>query len=128
MRTRCVCDFSQNVDLTNSPSFEDSAALNFFQTSARNLISAETAAGVQHHFALSIAGADHMVNLVHESHGRAGRGNQNCGCPYTIVRATQFFEFIGVGLMLLKEHGALLGTVRFSNWPVSLLSAISPEE
>src|SRR5205085_3858609 len=51
------------VDLTNSPSFEDSAVLNFFETSARNLFPAETAAGVRHHVALSIVGADRMVNL-----------------------------------------------------------------
>jgi len=51
------------VDLTNSPSFEDAAVLNFFETSARNLFPAETAAGVRHHVALSIVGADRMGNV-----------------------------------------------------------------
>ena len=51
------------IDLTNSPSFADAAVMNFFQTSARNLFPAEKAAGVQHHVALSIVGADRMVNV-----------------------------------------------------------------
>ena len=51
------------VDLTNSPSFEDSAVMNFFETSARNLFPAETAAGIRHHIALSVVGADRMGNI-----------------------------------------------------------------
>jgi len=100
------------VDLTNSPSFEDAAVLNFFKTSARNIFPAETAAGVRHHVALSIVGADRMGNV---GYMRAKVAQENAikasGVPYTIVRATQFFEFIGS----LAEAGAADGTVRLSN-------------
>jgi uncharacterized protein YbjT (DUF2867 family) len=100
------------VDLTNSPSFEDSAVLNFFETSARNLFPAEIAAGVRHHIALSIVGADRMVNV---GYMRAKVAQENAikssGVPYTIVRATQFFEFIGS----LADAGTDGGTVRVSN-------------
>ena len=100
------------IDLTNSPSFEDSAVLNFFETSARNLFPAEAAAGVRHHVALSIVGADRMVNL---GYMRAKVAQENAikssGIPYTIVRATQFFEFIGS----LADAGTQDGTVRLSN-------------
>ena len=84
------------VDLTNSPSFEDSAVMNFFITSARNLFPAEIAAGVRHHVALSIVGTDRMMNI---GYMRAKMAQEEAiktsGVPYTIVRATQFFEFIG---------------------------------
>ncbi|HXS77183.1 MAG TPA: NAD(P)H-binding protein [Terracidiphilus sp.] len=84
------------IDLTNSPSFEDAAVMNFFQTSARNLFPAEKAAGVQHHVALSVVGADRMVDL---GYMRAKVAQEEAikasGISYTIVRATQFFEFIG---------------------------------
>lgn len=100
------------VDLTNSPSFEDSAVLNFFETSARNLFPAETAAGVRHHVALSIVGADRMVNV---GYMRAKVAQESAikssGVPYTIVRATQFFEFIGS----LADAGTHGETVRISN-------------
>jgi len=100
------------VDLTNSPSFEDSAVLNFFGTSARNLFPAEITAGVRHHIALSIVGADRMVNV---GYMRAKVAQENAikssGVPYTIVRATQFFEFIGS----LANAGTDGGTVRVSN-------------
>jgi uncharacterized protein YbjT (DUF2867 family) len=100
------------VDLTNSPSFEDSAVLNFFETSARNLFPAEKAAGIRHHVALSIVGADRMVNL---GYMRAKVAQEDAikssGIPYTIVRATQFFEFIGS----LADAGTDGGIVRLSN-------------
>jgi uncharacterized protein YbjT (DUF2867 family) len=100
------------VDLTNSPSFEDSAVLNFFETSARNLFPAEAAAGVRHHVALSIVGADRMKNV---GYMRAKVAQENAikasGIPYTIVRATQFFEFIGS----LAEAATDGKTVRLSN-------------
>ena len=84
------------IDLTNSPSFEDSAAMNFFMTSARNLFPVETASAVRHHVALSIVGADRMVNI---GYMRAKVNQEKLieggGVPYTIVRATQFFEFLG---------------------------------
>ena len=100
------------VDLTNSPSFEDSAVLNFFETSARNLFPAEAAAGVRHHVALSIVGADRMGNV---GYMRAKVAQEKAikasGIPYTIVRATQFFEFIG-GLADAATDGK---TVHLSN-------------
>jgi len=71
------------IDLANSPSFEDKAVLEFFQTSGRNLLAAETAAGVRHHVALSIVGTA-QEKLIKTS-----------GIPYTIIRATQFLEFLG---------------------------------
>ena len=84
------------VDVTNSPSFEDAAVLNFFQTSARNLLPAEAAAGVGHHVALSVVGAD---RLPESGYMRAKIAQEKAikaaTVPYTIVRATQFFEFIG---------------------------------
>jgi uncharacterized protein YbjT (DUF2867 family) len=100
------------IDLTNSPSFEDSAVLNFFETAARHLFTAEIAAGVKHHVALSIVGADRMTNL---GYMRAKVAQENAikasGIPYTIVRATQFFEFMGA-----LADGATTGkTVRLSN-------------
>jgi len=100
------------IDLTNSPSFEDRAVLNFFETSARNLFPAEAAAGIRHHVALSIVGADRMENI---GYMRAKVAQENAikssGIPYTIVRATQFFEFIGG----LADAGTQGGTVRLSN-------------
>jgi uncharacterized protein YbjT (DUF2867 family) len=100
------------VDLTNSPSFADDAVMNFFQTSARNLFPAEAAAGIQHHVALSIVGADLMGNV---GYMRAKVAQEEAikaaGIPYSIVRATQFFEFIGS----LAEAGADGQTVRLSN-------------
>jgi len=84
------------VDVTNSPSFEDAAVLNFFQTSARNLLPAEAAAGVGHHVALSVVGAD---RLPESGYMRAKIAQEKAikaaTVPYTIVRATQFFEFVG---------------------------------
>jgi len=84
------------VDVTNSPSFEDAAVLKFFETSTRNLLSAEAAAGVRHHVALSIVGADRSPD---SGYMRAKIAQEKlikaATVPYTILRATQFFEFIG---------------------------------
>ncbi|HMK28743.1 MAG TPA: SDR family oxidoreductase [Terriglobales bacterium] len=84
------------VDVTNSPSFEDAPVLKFFETSTRNLLSAETAAGVKHHVALSIVGADRNPD---SGYLRAKIAQEKlikgATVPYTILRATQFFEFIG---------------------------------
>lgn len=100
------------VDLTNSPSFEDSAVLNFFETSARNLFPAETTARVRHHIALSIVGADRMVNVGYmRAKVAQEEAIKSSGVPYTIVRATQFFEFIGS----LADAATVAGTVRISN-------------
>jgi uncharacterized protein YbjT (DUF2867 family) len=83
------------IDLANSPSFEDKAVLEFFETSGRNLLAAEAAAGVRHHVALSIVGTDRMpdngyfrAKVAQEKLIEASR------IPYTIIRSTQFLEFL----------------------------------
>ncbi|WP_298256139.1 SDR family oxidoreductase [Bradyrhizobium sp.] len=84
------------VDLANSPSFDDEAVLKFFETSGRNLAAAESAAGVRHHVALSIVGADRTPE---NGYFRAKVAQEKLieasGIPYTIIRATQFLEFLG---------------------------------
>src|SRR3954449_10027461 len=85
------------IDLANSPSFEDKAVLEFFETSGRNLLAAEAAAGgVQHHVALSIVGTDRTPE---NGYFRAKVAQEKLieasGVPYTIIRATQFMEFLG---------------------------------
>jgi uncharacterized protein YbjT (DUF2867 family) len=83
------------VDVSNSPSFEDEAVLEFFRTSTGNIVAAEKAAGVRHHVALSVVGADRLpdsgylrAKVVQE------QLIEDSSVPYTIVRATQFFEFV----------------------------------
>ena len=84
------------VDVANAPSWEDKAVLAFFETSGRNLLAAEAAAGVGHHVALSVVGTD---RLLASGYFRAKMAQENLikasPIPYTIVRATQFFEFVG---------------------------------
>jgi len=84
------------VDVTNSPSFEDKAVLDFFETSTRNLLAVEAKTGVGHHIALSIVGSE---RLPASGYLRAKVAQENLikasPTPYTIVRATQFFEFVG---------------------------------
>src|ERR1700716_2227346 len=84
------------VDVANSPSWEDGAVLKFFETSGRNLLAAEAAAGVGHHVALSVVGTDRLLAA---GYFRAKMAQENLikasTIPYTIVRATQFFEFVG---------------------------------
>ena len=84
------------VDVANSPSFDDAAVMEFFVTCSRNLLAAGAAAGVRHHVAASVVGADRLpdsgymrAKVAQEELIRSG------GVPYTIVRATQFFEFVG---------------------------------
>jgi uncharacterized protein YbjT (DUF2867 family) len=83
------------IDLVNSPSFEDKAVLDFFQTSGRNLHAAEAAAGVRHHVALSIVGSDRTPD---NGYFRAKVAQEKLieasGIPYTIIRSTQFLEFL----------------------------------
>ena len=83
------------VDLTNSPSFEDKAVLEFFETSGRNLLAAEAAAGVRHHVALSIVGIDRTDNGYFRAKVAQEKLVKTSGIPYTIVRSTQFLEFLG---------------------------------
>jgi uncharacterized protein YbjT (DUF2867 family) len=84
------------VDVANSPSFEDEAVLDFFKTSGRNLLAAEAAAGIKHHVALSVVGADRLPD---SGYMRAKAAQEKLiresGIPYTILRSTQFFEFVG---------------------------------
>src|SRR5262245_22588633 len=84
------------VDVTNSPSWEDQAVLEFFETSTRNILAAEAAAGLKHHVALSVVGADRMPDSGYMrakvAQERLIKGGK---VPYTILRATQFFEFLG---------------------------------
>jgi uncharacterized protein YbjT (DUF2867 family) len=83
------------VDVSNSPSFEDTAVMNFFQTSTRNLLSYEAAAGVGHHVALSVVGSDRVPQ---SGYLRAKVAQEKLikegSIPYSIVHATQFFEFV----------------------------------
>ena len=83
------------VDLANSPSFEDKAVLEFFKTSEGNLLPAEEAAGVRHHVALSIVGIDRTDNGYFRAKVAQEKLIEASGIPYTIVRSTQFMEFLG---------------------------------
>jgi uncharacterized protein YbjT (DUF2867 family) len=82
------------IDLANSPSFEDKAVLEFFQTSGRNLLAAEATAGVQHHVALSIVGTDRSDNGYFRAKVVQENLVKTSGIPYTIIRSTQFLEFL----------------------------------
>src|SRR5262245_56887134 len=83
------------IDLANSPSFEDKAVLEFFETSGRNLLAAETAAGVRHHVALSIVGTDRTPdNGYFRAKVAQEKLIETSGIPYTIIRSTQFMEFL----------------------------------
>jgi uncharacterized protein YbjT (DUF2867 family) len=99
------------IDLANAPSWEDQAVLEFFQTSGRNLHAAEAACGVKHHIALSIAGTDRMPD---NGYFRAKVAQEELikksGIPYTIIRSTQFMEFLG-GIAAAGTDG---NTVRLS--------------
>ena len=83
------------VDVTNSPSFEEAAALRFFQTSTRNLLKAEATAGVSHHVALSVVGTERLSESGY-FRGKIAQEEliEGASIPYSIVHATQFFEFI----------------------------------
>ena len=99
------------VDVANSPSFEDKAVLDFFETSGRNLLSAEAVAGVRHHVALSVVGTDRLLG---SGYFRAKFAQEQLikvsPVPWTIVHATQFFEFLGS----IAQSGADAQTVRLS--------------
>ncbi|HEY2482579.1 MAG TPA: SDR family oxidoreductase [Caulobacteraceae bacterium] len=83
------------VDLANSPSFEDAAVLEFFETSGRNVLAAEAATGVQHHVALSIVGIDRSDNGYFRAKVAQEKVIEASGAPYTIISSTQFLEFLG---------------------------------
>jgi uncharacterized protein YbjT (DUF2867 family) len=105
------------VDVANSPSFEDKPALEFFETSGRNLLAAEKVAGVKHHVALSVVGTDRLLGSGPGSlsgYFRAKMAQENLikasGIPFTIVHATQFFEFVKG----IAQSGTDGSTVRLS--------------
>ncbi len=110
------------VDVANAPSWEDKAVLEFFETSGRNLLAAEAAAGVGHHVALSVVGTD---RLLASGYFRAKMAQENLikasPIPYTIVRATQFFEFVG----RIAESAAEGRTVRL---PPALMQPIVSDD
>jgi uncharacterized protein YbjT (DUF2867 family) len=83
------------IDLANSPSFEDKAVLEFFETSEHNLLPTESSAGVRHHVALSIVATDRTENGYFRAKLAQERLIEASGVPYTIIRATQFMEFLG---------------------------------
>src|SRR5262245_22503700 len=108
------------VDVTNSPSWADAAVLEFFDKSTRNLLAAEASAGVKHHVALSVVGADRMPD---SGYMRAKVNQERLieagGVPDTIVRATQFFEFLGS----IADSGAEGDTFRLSTAPMQPIAA-----
>lgn len=110
------------VDVSNSPSFEDHAVMNFFENATRNILDAEQRAGVKHHIALSVVGTDRLqasgyfrAKLVQENLIK------NSQIPFTILRSTQFFEFVGA----IAQAGTDGQSVRL---PPSLIQPISSEE
>jgi uncharacterized protein YbjT (DUF2867 family) len=106
------------VDLSNSPSFEDKPSMEFFETSGRNLLAAEKTAGVKHHVALSVVGTGRLTGSGPGSlsgYFRAKLTQENLikvsGIPFTIVHATQFFEFVKG----IAQSGADGSTIRLSS-------------
>ncbi|MEY9325135.1 SDR family oxidoreductase [Sinorhizobium fredii] len=99
------------IDLANSPSFEDKAVMEFFETSGRNLLAAEKVAGVRHHIALSVVGTE---RLQESGYFRAKLAQERLikasGIPYTIVHSTQFMEFLGG----IAQSGTVGETVHLS--------------
>lgn len=96
------------VDVANSPSFEAEAAMSFFRTAGRNLLAAEAAAGVKHHLALSVVGTERLLEsgyfrakMAQEELIKAGK------VPYTILRSTQFFEFVA-GIVKSGSEGEIV--------------------
>jgi uncharacterized protein YbjT (DUF2867 family) len=117
-----LADAQVVVDVANSPSFEDQAAMDFFQTAGRNLTAAEVAADIKHHVALSVVGTDRLQN---SGYFRAKLAQEkltkSSPIPYTIVRATQFFEF----LRSIAQSAAHGETVRLSH---SLFQPMAAED
>ena len=95
------------VDLANAPSWDDKAVLEFFETSGRNLLAAEAAANVRHHVALSIVAIDRTDNGYFRAKAAQEKLIETSGIPYTIVRSTQFLEFLG-GIANSSAEGNLV--------------------
>jgi uncharacterized protein YbjT (DUF2867 family) len=110
------------VDVSNAPAWDDDAVLKFFTTSTRNLLAAEREAGVQHHLALTIVGADRLPDSGYLRAKVAQEAEIETGAlPYTILRATQFFEF----LPQIVEAGAENDSVRL---PTGLMQFVAADE
>jgi uncharacterized protein YbjT (DUF2867 family) len=119
---QAVTDAEVLIDVANSPSFEDRAVLEFFETSCRNLLAADKAAGVRHHVALSVVGADRLPDSGYmRAKAAQERLIQNSNVPYTIVRATQFFEFVGA----IAQSATEGSTVRL---PAALMQPIASQD
>jgi uncharacterized protein YbjT (DUF2867 family) len=110
------------IDVSNAPSSDAGAVLEFFETSSRNLLAADAAAGVRRHVALSIVGADRAPG---QGYYRAKVAQENLieasGLPYTIIRSTQFFEFLGA----IADASTEGGVVRL---PAGLLQPIAADD
>jgi uncharacterized protein YbjT (DUF2867 family) len=110
------------IDVANSPNFEDHAVMEFFQTSGRNLLAAEASAGIRHHIALSVVGAD---RLPQSGYMQAKVAQENliktAAIPYTILRSAQFFEFAG-GIAQSATNGK---SVRL---PVALMQPVASDD
>src|SRR5262249_28125153 len=110
------------VDVANSPSFEDRAVLEFFETSGRNLLAAEAAAGVRHHVALSVVGTDRLPD---SGYLRAKSAQEKLikasKIPYTIVRSTRSFQFVNG----IAQSGTVGRTVRLSS---ALLQPVASDD
>jgi uncharacterized protein YbjT (DUF2867 family) len=119
---RALTGASVVVDVSNSPSFEDAQVLAFFETSTRNILAAEAAEGVQHHVALSVVGTDRMTD---SGYMRAKIAQEKLieasSIPYSIVHATQFFEF----MKGIADGGTTGDTVRL---PPVLIQPIAAED
>jgi uncharacterized protein YbjT (DUF2867 family) len=97
------------IDVSNSPSFEDNTVMRFFETSTRNLLAAETAAGAAHHVALSVVGTDRLPDSGYfRAKFAQERLVEKSSVPYSIVQATQFYEFVGS----IADAASVDGTVR----------------
>ena len=108
------------VDVSNSPSFADDAVMRFFVDSTRNLMAAEAVAGVRHHVALSVVGADRIPDSGYMRAKIAQEELIHSGAtPYTLVRATQFFEFLGA----IADGGADSDTIVLPTTPMQPLAA-----
>jgi uncharacterized protein YbjT (DUF2867 family) len=108
------------VDVSNAPSFDDAAVLEFFETSTRNLLPAESAVGVGHHVALSVVGSERLPD---SGYMRAKIAQEklieDSLIPYSIVHATQFFEFIG----RIADAATSGNTVRLAHVPIQPMAA-----
>lgn len=110
------------VDVANSPSFEDKAVMEFFQTAGRNLLAAETKAGVTHHIALSVVGSDRLPDSGYlRAKVEQERLIRESGVPYSILHSTQFFEFGGS----IVASGIIDGTIHL---PGALFQPIASDD